>query len=37
MSGPAKHYDVAIIGGGIMGVSTAYYLKTLAPAVRVFR
>ena len=35
MSGPAKHYDVAIIGGGIMGVSTAYYLKTLAPAMRV--
>ena len=29
MSGPAKHYDVAIIGGGIMGVSTAYYLSLI--------
>jgi glycine/D-amino acid oxidase-like deaminating enzyme len=31
----AKRYDVAIIGGGIMGCSTAYFLKTLAPAMDV--
>ena len=30
-----KHYDAAIIGGGIMGCSVAYFLKTLAPAMEV--
>ncbi|HEX4330090.1 MAG TPA: FAD-dependent oxidoreductase, partial [Burkholderiales bacterium] len=30
-----KTYGVAIIGGGIMGCSTAYFLKTLAPALEV--
>ena len=35
MSGPTNNYDVAIIGGGIMGCSVAYYLKTLAPALAV--
>lgn len=30
-----KTYDVAIIGGGIMGCSTAYFLKTLASALDV--
>jgi glycine/D-amino acid oxidase-like deaminating enzyme len=29
------HHDVAIIGGGIMGCSVAYYLKTLFPALAV--
>lgn len=31
---PAK-FDVAIVGGGIMGLSAAYFLKTLAPAMEV--
>jgi glycine/D-amino acid oxidase-like deaminating enzyme len=30
-----KRFDVAIIGGGIMGCSTAYFLKTLAPAMEI--
>ena len=30
-----QHCDVAIIGGGIVGSSTAYFLKTLAPALAV--
>lgn len=30
-----KRYDVAIIGGGIMGCSAAYFLKTLAPSMEV--
>ena len=29
------HYDVAILGGGIMGSSTAYFLKRLAPGASV--
>jgi len=36
MSGPvSSKYDVAIIGGGIMGCSVAYFLKTLGPALAV--
>ena len=27
--------DVAVIGGGIIGSSTAYFLKTLAPSLSV--
>ncbi|MDB5805264.1 MAG: FAD-dependent oxidoreductase [Betaproteobacteria bacterium] len=30
-----KTWDAAIIGGGIMGCSTAYFLKTLAPGLEV--
>jgi glycine/D-amino acid oxidase-like deaminating enzyme len=30
-----KRFDVAIVGGGIMGCSTAYFLKTLAPAMEI--
>jgi len=30
-----KTVDVAVIGGGIMGCSTAYFLKTLAPGLEV--
>ena len=29
------NYDVAVIGGGIVGSSTAYFLKTLAPTLAV--
>lgn len=35
MSATEPHYDVAIIGGGIMGCSLAYFLKTLAPGMSV--
>jgi len=36
VSGPASSkYDVAIIGGGIMGCSVAHFLKTLSPALAV--
>ncbi|HKY46771.1 MAG TPA: FAD-binding oxidoreductase [Acidimicrobiia bacterium] len=28
-------YDVVIVGGGVMGAATAYYLKDLEPSVRV--
>ncbi|SDJ73096.1 NAD(P)/FAD-dependent oxidoreductase [Aliiruegeria lutimaris] len=31
----AEHVDVAIIGGGIMGASTAYWLSLFDPALRV--
>ncbi len=27
--------DVVIVGGGVIGLSVAYFLKTLSPAVRV--
>jgi len=30
-----QHYDAAILGGGIIGSSTAYFLKALAPTASV--
>ena len=35
MPAPSMRHDVAIIGGGIMGCSVAYFLKTLSPALAV--
>lgn len=35
MSNPSTSIDVAIIGGGIMGAATAYFLKTLSPSLAV--
>src|SRR5512144_1337129 len=32
---PTRRIDVAIVGGGVMGSSAAYFLKTLAPAMAV--
>ena len=34
-SEPAERYDVAVVGGGIAGVSVAYWLKRLEPALTV--
>jgi glycine/D-amino acid oxidase-like deaminating enzyme len=35
MTSPSKTIDAAIIGGGIMGCSVAYFLKILAPGMEV--
>ena len=32
---PSQSYDVAIIGGGIVGSSTAYFLKSMSPSLSV--
>ena len=34
-SNPARRHDVAIVGGGIVGSSTAYFVKTLFPGAQV--
>jgi glycine/D-amino acid oxidase-like deaminating enzyme len=34
-SGPAESFDFAVVGGGILGVSTAFWLRRLRPGVRV--
>ncbi|MDO9109095.1 MAG: FAD-dependent oxidoreductase, partial [Desulfatirhabdiaceae bacterium] len=30
----SKNYDIVIVGGGIMGSATAYYLMRTAPGLR---
>ena len=35
MTTQVDNCDVAVIGGGIIGSSTAYFLKTLAPSLSV--
>jgi FAD-dependent oxidoreductase domain-containing protein 1 len=35
MTTPMHNYDVAIVGGGIIGSSAAYFLKTLVPSLSV--
>ncbi len=31
----SHHYDIAVVGAGIVGIATAYYLKKLSPALSV--
>ena len=26
-----QHYDVLVVGGGVLGISASYHLQTLAP------
>jgi FAD-dependent oxidoreductase domain-containing protein 1 len=35
MTEPVRRFDVVIAGGGVVGCSTAYFIKTLAPQARV--